>query len=152
MRVVRYLWALVLAMGVVLVFSAACSFIAVTTDAFACMKLPSWAKPRFIQVGWAAVYALTVITCTRVAAGMKPAAFAACTAVLALYVLWCVVFAVFSLYAVSFAVNVVICIASGAVCVYLTLRDGMSGVIYSPVVLWHAYLCAAAYAVFIHVV
>ena len=126
MRVVKYLWAAALSLGVVLFFCSIDSFVRVYFD-----KTAKTAE----NLLWGGAYALTALTLTRCAANGKGRLFLFLTIMLAGYPVFrgaeCAGAAAFAC-----AVMALITAFSAIIAVF-TVKERTGGLLFIPVVVWH---------------
>lgn len=129
MRLVKYLWAAALSMGVVLFFCSLTSFVRVRIHAD---------EGFAFNLLWGADYMLITLTMTRLAVRGKKKIFLLITLMLAMYLLWraCAERADVSRVIMSIIAALSLIIAA------LTIKERAGCIIFFPVLIWHGFLLA----------
>lgn len=127
MRLVKYLWAAALSMGVVLFFCSLTSFVRV--------HFTHAGGSAAVNLIWGANYVLITLTMTRLAVRGRWKVYLLIIVMLATYLAWRVALCTL---AESFAVALMVLIAAlSLVIAVFTVKEGISGIIFFPVLLWH---------------
>lgn len=129
MRIVKYLWAAALSMGVVLIFCSLSSFVGV--------YLGGRERTLTLNLLWGADYACVTAAMTRLAVKGRWRTYFACIALLILYIFRRAATAAGA--DIAPAIMVVISVYSAFICFFAS-KEGLGGILFFPVVLWHIYL------------
>ena len=132
MRLVKYLWAAALSMGVVLFFCSLTSFVRV--------HFTHAGGSAAVNLIWGANYVLITLTMTRLAVRGRWKVYLLIIVMLATYLAWRVALCAL---AESFAAALMVLIAAlSLVIAVFTVKEGISGIIFFPVLIWHGFLLA----------